>query len=741
MYNKKMGKSVAWLSILIIGLSVFGTTVCVENCQDTSLIEKEVGLDSLAGFGKVVTSNDGRLTERLVIKIYGNALFTDVNGVVSGDGTALNPYVISGWYIDAQGGDACIYLENTTAYFVIRNCTLVNATNNNQWPGGAGIRLRNVRNGVIEYNNLSGNAGEGVHLKGCSNIKIINNTFFRNTGTNLEITNSNNCTILNNVFYEWADGVKFWSEEDIADFSDSIISNNYFYRTGCAISFRYRHRNIITNNTIIENGFGIDLHYSSLNEIYNNSIIGFKNLYSAGQRGIGLFGCSRYNNITFNTILDCDIGIYLWTVGSDWYGYGLGLNIFENNTISWTFDNQIFGNGVGVKIVSGMNNLYMHNKISNMKSGFYLTTYAGECRLNIITENEVISNSECAIKIDALTHDNRIYLNDFIRNGPNYLTQAYDNEPGQPYENAEPNFWNTSTHGNYWLGWTSPDSDLDGIVDFPYLINGDGARKDFYPLAEPVTDDKPSAVFEYPYDGLVVTIPNVQFNGKGFDDIYVQNVKVRINGGEWYNCTLTYDANKPGEVAWNFTLTLTPGLNKVEVMSYDSANQSSDITIITVIYDTQPPNVSITSHSNGQCVNNSMITLEGIASDDIGISKILVRLNNISWEEATGTTNWRHTTYLQNGNNFIEVQAVDAASRTTIISINVSYDLPPNIAIYNPMNGSIINQAQVTVSGNANDDIGIYKVEVRVINNQGTSEWINASGTNYWETVVNLSYG
>jgi|GEM_PF-1393256 len=736
MDRKKIEKIVALLSILILGIGSLATlaTIPYENpTQDERQIidskENEVGM------------HEQRLNSRLVIKILGNALFTDVNGVVSGEGTESNPYVIEGWYIDAQGSDACIYLENTTAYFIIRNCTLLNATNNNQWPGGAGIRLRNVRNGIIENNNITGNVGQGVHLKGCSNVKIINNLFLQNSGCNAEITNSNNCTILNNIFYEWGDGIKIWSEGDIPDFSDSVISNNYFYRTSCAISLRYRNRNIVSNNTFIENGDGIDLIDSSLNEVYNNTIVGYNVTYTAGQRGICLFGNSRYNNITLNKITDCDVGIHLWRVGSDWYGFGLGLNIFENNTITWTSNIQYYSYGIGVKIISGMNNLYIHNKISNMKKGFLLTTDAGECRSNIITENEVISNSESAVSAEWSTHDNRIYLNDFIRNGPNYLSQAYDNEPGQPQPTLEPNFWNTSTMGNYWLGWTSPDSDLDGIVDFPYLIGGDAAAKDYYPLAEPVSDDKPSALFEYPYDGLVVTIPNVQFNGKAFDDINVSKVQVRINGGEWYNCTLTYDVNKPGEVLWNYTLSLTPGTNTVDIISFDSGNQASDITSMSIIYDIQPPSVSITSHSNGQCVNSSMQIIEGISSDDIGISMILIRLNNGSWQEATGTTTWHHEVYLQYGNNFIEVQAVDFASRTTIISINVSYDLQPQIWIYSPLNGTITTQANITVNGYASDDFGIYVVQVRVINNQGASEWTNASGTNSWEIVVNLSFG
>ena len=83
------------------------------------------------------------------IKILGDENFTQQNGVVSGNGTPSDPYVIEGWEIDANGGAYGIWIENTTSYFVIRNCRILNATDSNAEPYGTGIYINHCKNGTI----------------------------------------------------------------------------------------------------------------------------------------------------------------------------------------------------------------------------------------------------------------------------------------------------------------------------------------------------------------------------------------------------------------------------------------------------------------------------------------------------------------------------------------------------------------------------------------------------------------
>jgi len=102
------------------------------------------------------------------IYIYGDDAFTWENGVVGGSGTQDDPYVIEGWVIDTLGYDYGIYIDHTTAYFVIRNCQI-------RYPQErAGILLSAVKNGRIEGCSIYGGR-VGIHLLAASGVVITGN--------------------------------------------------------------------------------------------------------------------------------------------------------------------------------------------------------------------------------------------------------------------------------------------------------------------------------------------------------------------------------------------------------------------------------------------------------------------------------------------------------------------------------------------------------------------------------------
>jgi PKD repeat protein len=85
------------------------------------------------GYGLVDPS---RLVARGPIYIGNNAGFTAANGVRSGTGTLVDPYVISDWFIDGSlytGAQAMIHVEGTDAYLVIENNKIVNLADPNHW--------------------------------------------------------------------------------------------------------------------------------------------------------------------------------------------------------------------------------------------------------------------------------------------------------------------------------------------------------------------------------------------------------------------------------------------------------------------------------------------------------------------------------------------------------------------------------------------------------------------------------
>ncbi|MFX0103378.1 MAG: NosD domain-containing protein [Candidatus Hodarchaeota archaeon] len=92
----------------------------------------------------------------------------------SGNGTALDPYIIENYTIDAGGSGTGIEIRNVDLYLIIRNCTI--------------------------FNSGSGSLDSGIYLYACSNITIINCTIYDNSiGIFLYSGSDDNAIIDNNI--------------------------------------------------------------------------------------------------------------------------------------------------------------------------------------------------------------------------------------------------------------------------------------------------------------------------------------------------------------------------------------------------------------------------------------------------------------------------------------------------------------------------------------------------------------
>ena len=115
--------------------------------------------------------------------------------------------------------------------------------------------------------------------------------------------------------------------------------------------------------------------------------------------------------------------------------------------------------------------------------------------------------------------------------------------------------------------------------------------------------------------------------------------------------------------------------------------QADDITGVNILYgapitDSTGPAVFITSHSNGQTVSTTTITLAGTATDsgrgDGGIASVSINgvRANADTAAGQGTANWREVLTSPPGSNTITVVATDDSqvhnTTTTSITINVA---------------------------------------------------------------------
>jgi len=255
--------------------------------------------------------------------------------------------------------------------------------------------------------------------------------------------------------------------------------------------------NIISGNTV-NNNTDNGIYLSSCD---NNTITG-NTVNNNTEHGIFLESSCNYNNITGNTACNnTQSGISL--DNSDYNS--LSGNIVYNNTL----------HGISLQTSSDDNNITENTVYNNIQHGIYLDDsfdlfvwdnyihqngiagiYATGCTDNVFYGNVIRDNIDTGVILVSSDYMN-FHENFFLGN----TKHAFDDDPT--------NSWNSTTIGNYWDNWTSPDvSPNDGIVDVPYpFIGGSAGSIDYLPIAE---DGAPVIVINSPASNDVfgVTAPS-----------------------------------------------------------------------------------------------------------------------------------------------------------------------------------------------------------------------------------------
>ncbi len=202
-----------------------------------------------------------------IITISADADFTEENGVVKGTGTPDDPYEISGWRIDAAGGDWCINVTGTTKTFIIKNCSLINA------------------------NNFTRTTHFGVGIYGAANVSIQDNVFVNciesinlNYVTNGTIS-SNWCSGIGSIEDYYGEGIIIAKNVSNLGITDNLCEGNFR-----AIAVEWGENLTIANNLCRW-------------QIYSNGGFGYYD-YSVKIRSIALLGCNN-SEVVNNEFAPC----------------------------------------------------------------------------------------------------------------------------------------------------------------------------------------------------------------------------------------------------------------------------------------------------------------------------------------------------------------------------------------------------------------------------------------------------
>ena len=227
---------------------------------------------------------------------------------------------------------------------------------------------------------------------------------------------------------------------------------------------------------------------------------------------------------------------------------------------------------------------------------------------------------------------------------------------------------------------------------------------------------------------------------------------VTVNGASAPGGTAT-DSNT---ASWSLSVPLATGSNTLTVVATDGAANARTTTLTinrTAPADTTAPTLSITSHSPGQTVNTSSITLSGTATDSgsggSGITSVTVNGSSASGGTASGTAtaNWSRSVPLTIGANPVTVVATDGAGNQRTFTLTINWTpadtTAPTLTITSHTSNQTLSTTTITLSGMATDSgTGGSGISSVTVNGSPASGGTTAgSNTASWSRTLTLAAG
>lgn len=294
----------------------------------------------------------------------------------NGNGTEGDPYIIEGYEIDGGGYGYCVYIGNTTDYFVVRNCYLYNSSENYDWPYSAntGFHLYYVKNGTLENSELSSNEGRDVLFYYSNGSSMQNNNII--TGGWIDIHHSHNITLSNNNL----------TYISLYNSPRTNISENNIGGGDQGICLLSSDESMIINNTISDTaGRAIFIKESKNISLINNDLSGsYGGIFARKLRGTKII-----NNRISNMYSE---GIFIRNCNSP---------LIKNNSISNPLSNDIY-NGI---YLENTPQPYIINNTLNKSKIWY-----GNCNYSQIINNTVLESFIVTSNLRDIIIENNLLL-------------------------------------------------------------------------------------------------------------------------------------------------------------------------------------------------------------------------------------------------------------------------------------------------------------------------------------------
>jgi parallel beta-helix repeat protein len=597
-------------------------------------------------------------------RINNNSDFASSPRVTSGNGNITDPWIIEGYEINGTGYGYCIYVGDTTDYFIVRNCSLHHASGvgSTQYYN-SGLILYNNTHGLAIDNVLAHNEYDGIFTIFSGNHSIKNNIANDNGMEGIEVAHTTSTIITGNEAYNNTFGVSVKNSNKIIVRQNIATNNTHGIAVGalsnnCTIEY-----NLLRNNSY----YGVSLSAGN-NLIINNTIS------ESGERGIDCYICTN-NTIKNNTIINNSWAVLIYKgsnhsiVGNNisFNDWGLFLDSSEGNTV---YNNRFINDtGYNAYDTNGNNqwdggypeggNFWSSYSGSDVKSGplqdisspdgfgdtpYYVDGYAGtKDRYPLMEPNPPISPASCIHQLTPYWQR------------ANATISADAGDIGSGVANVTLGYQYSSDNATWgdWIGF-----ETDSVAPWSWLFtwpNGSGfyrfntvaydgsanvesSNENIEAIAAFDSDDPTSEITtltDYWQTGNPMTIranASDMTSGVVSVDLIYKYSKDNATWSTW----LTFDTDiTNGSWEWNFTWPKTNGFYQLSTRAKDLAdneagNDSSPM--MQYSYDTISPIIDDLTYYVG--TTGDAFTFNASVVDNCQVSNAVIHYSMDNWSEA-----------------------------------------------------------------------------------------------------------
>lgn len=417
----------------------------------------------------------GALISHAPIQILGDAALVAYFQGNSSNGSALNPFIIDGFLVDASSAVHGIEIRDTTLHVLIRNNTIRNARNpahSSQLPSG--IMLKNVtgvsiQDNTIEQNYLgisvtqsssivvtgnvlANNSFIGVGLNFSASITLQDNDFI-NCGLHvlgtladclsLQIDDSNTINGGGRLYYFTSlngtsvHGLPRGSEVFLINCTDVMVSGLDTFSSSVGIMVLYSTRCIIQDSVITDQNYHCIVVAGSFNCTVR------KNVLAGSYYALGALlceGCRFEENVVTGAIFDgmvilsCNNTVVLKNSfrGNTEYG----IKVVTSNNV------EIQGNVVRDSEM-GIGSAWDNDQVDISKNSVINCSQYGvvvDYSSNVTIRSNTIQDCDHALRMYQVTGGAIVYLNNFLNSTSGHVDLLMLSTVS----------WNTTMWGNYW---------------------------------------------------------------------------------------------------------------------------------------------------------------------------------------------------------------------------------------------------------------------------------------------------